>query len=72
MKTLKEIETELNECAKSLFYAETLRAEGIRTLSTIGLEKLRSKIEAYETVLEIEGGGSLESDHIGEYVDNND
>jgi hypothetical protein len=72
MKTQKEVENELNECVKSLFYAETLRAQGTRTLSTMELGILRGKIEAYEMILEIEGGGSLESEHSEEYEDNSD
>lgn len=72
MKTQAEIETELNECVKSLFHAETLRAKGTRTLSNMELGILRGKIEAYEMVLEIEGDVSLEIDHSAEYVDNSD
>ena len=78
MLSEKMIKKELRNCVESLFHAETMKAKGTRTLSSMGIGILTGKIEAYEMVLELERGDTSEQAHQaqeahnGELEDNSD
>ena len=76
MLSEKMIKKELRNCVESLFHAETMKAKGTRTLSSMGIGILTGKIEAYEMVLEYgdtsEQAHQAQEAHNGELEDNSD
>jgi hypothetical protein len=60
MLSEEQITSELDNCVASLEADEKMRLRGLYTLSTMGLGILKGKIEAYEMILELEHGETLE------------